>query len=146
MGFGGRRFHGSKKAVSAARERLNETGIFGGVAQRIAQALDCRVQAVVEVHKRVGRLEAGVQIFPGNDFAGALEKHGQNLKGLLLEANLEAIAAELPGAKVYLKDSKADNSVCGVLWHIGGPEPGSLDNNGSIWNKVSHEDYVSHEQ
>jgi hypothetical protein len=45
------------------------------------------------------------------------EEHGKNLEGLFLEADLDAVAAQLSRAKVYLKDSKADN-VCGIFWHL----------------------------
>jgi hypothetical protein len=72
---------------------------------------------MVEVHKGIGGPQPGVQIFPRDDFSGTLEEHCQHLKGLFLKANLEAVAAELPDAKVYLKDSKADNSVCGISCH-----------------------------
>lgn len=115
------KLHGSEEAISAARERFHKTGILCGVAQCIAQALHGGVQAVVEINKGIRRPQAGVKILPCNHFSGALQKRGQHLKGLFLEASLEPVAAELPGTKVYLKDSKADNSVCGVSWHFGRP-------------------------
>ena len=116
--FHGRKFHRSEEAISAARQRFHKAGILCRVAQRIAQPLDRGVQAVVEVHERIGGPQAAVEILPGDHFAGTLQQHGQDLKGLLLQANLEAVAAELPGAQVYVKDSKADNSVCGFTWHL----------------------------
>jgi len=126
--FLGRKFHRGEEAVSAPRERFHETGILGGVAQGVAQALDGRVQAMIEVYKRIGWPQAGVKIFPGNNFTGTLEKHGQDLQGLFLEANFDAVAAQLSRAKVYLKDSKADNSVCGISRHLADPDWGSLGN------------------
>lgn len=63
-----------------------------------------------------------MQIFPGDDFPGMLKEHGQDLKGLILEANLETVSAKFASAKVYFKDSKADNSVYRIPWHLAVPE------------------------
>jgi hypothetical protein len=60
-----------------------------------------------------------VEVLPCDNFTRTLEKHGQDLKRLFLEANFEPLAVQLPGAQVYLKDSKADNSVRGISWHLG---------------------------
>jgi hypothetical protein len=76
---------------------------------------------MIEIHESIGRPQASPKVFPGDDFTGTLEEHGQDLKGLLLEANLETVSAKLASAKVYLKGSKADSSVYTIPWHLAVP-------------------------
>ncbi len=49
-------------------------------------------------------------MLPSNDFAPVREQQLQNLEGLLLQPDLEALLAQLAGVQVRLEDSKADNS------------------------------------
>ena len=43
----------NEKAISPARQCLDELRIFCGVAQRIPQLVDCFVQAVIKIYKRI---------------------------------------------------------------------------------------------
>jgi hypothetical protein len=47
--------HGADPAVAAAFNGLNEDWVVGGIAQRIAQALDGSADAAVEIYKDVAR-------------------------------------------------------------------------------------------
>jgi hypothetical protein len=109
--------YGSQKTVAAASESFNKAGIFGGITKGVAQALDGGVQAVVEIHKCVSRPEPAVQLFPGNDFTGTFEEHGQDLEGLLLESHLNTIPAELTGTEIHFEDAEADNAVSPIAKH-----------------------------
>src|SRR5882724_3483559 len=108
-GFTGSSVDGCKQAITAAREGFNKTGVFGGIPEGIAQALDGGVQAMIEVYKGIGRPKPAVHFLPGNNFTGTLKEHGQNLERLLLKPDSDAIAAKLTGAKVCFKGSKADD-------------------------------------
>lgn len=93
---------------------------------------------MIEIHKSVGRPQAGPEIFAGDDLAGALKEHRQNPEGLLLEAHPQAVAANLAGGKVGFKDSKADNAaIYRAGWHLDRPRvPGSFGTNGRSGEKV----------
>jgi hypothetical protein len=62
---------------------------------------------VIEVDKRVSRPKAVAQFLASDDFAGFFEKQSQNLKGLVLQLDLQAMLAELPGAQVEFEARKA---------------------------------------
>jgi hypothetical protein len=109
--------YGSQKTVSAASECFNEAGIFGGITEGVAQALDGGVQAVVEIHEGVGRPEPAPQLFPGKNFTGTLEEHGQDLERLLLESHLSAVPPEFTGAEIHFEGTKADDAVFPLVWH-----------------------------
>ena len=68
------------------------------------------LRAVVEVDESVGLPEAGAQVVAGNDLAGGLEEEGQDLEGLLLEFDAQAVAAKLSGAQVELEYAEAAGS------------------------------------
>jgi hypothetical protein len=113
----GAHVYGGQKTVAAASESLNKAGIFSGITDGVAQTLDGGVQAVVEIHKCINRPEPAAQFFPGNDFPGMLEEHGQDLERLLLESHLDAVPAELTGTEIHFEDAEADDAVSPVLWH-----------------------------
>jgi hypothetical protein len=117
-GFTGSSVDGRKQAITTAREGFNKTGVFGGITEGIAQALDGGVQAMIEIYKRVGGPKPAAQFLPRNDFTGTLEEHGQNPERLLLKPDFDAIAAKLTGAKVGFKGSEADDIMDRILGHL----------------------------
>jgi hypothetical protein len=58
---------------------------------------------VVEVDECVDRPELCSQIFPGDDFAGVLKQVEQELRGLFLESDGDAIASQLRRSPFYFK-------------------------------------------
>jgi len=72
------------KAVPSSRERLNISWVFSGVSQGTPQALDRRIQSVVEIDKCVCRPQPATQLFPCNNFTRMLQQHRLNLERLLL--------------------------------------------------------------
>jgi hypothetical protein len=63
---------------------------------------------VVEIHEGV----CGPQLLPKfltcDDLAGVLEQHRQDLDGLLLKADSQALLGQFAGAKVQLEHAKAE--------------------------------------
>jgi hypothetical protein len=109
---------GREQAITAAREGFDKAGVFGGITEGVAQALDGGVQAVVEVHKGVGRPKTAVQFLSRNDFTRTLQEHGQDLERLLLKPYFDAIAAKLSSTQVGFKGSKADEIRNRILGHL----------------------------
>ena len=116
--FAGSSVDGREQAISAAREGFDKTGVFGGITEGIAQALYGSVQAVIKVHKGVGRPKTAVQLLSRNDFTRTLKEHGQDLERLLLKPYFDAIAAKLPSTQVGFKGSKADDIRDRILGHL----------------------------
>src|SRR3954453_2056479 len=63
-----------QKTVTSARNGLHESGLFGRVAQGIAEAPDCGVQAVVEIDKSVGWPESLAYLFARHDLSRTFQK------------------------------------------------------------------------
>ena len=66
--------HRGDEAVTAAGQRLDIAGTGGGIAERLAQLVYGRVQAVVEIDEGVGGPEFLAQLFAGDYLAGAVKQ------------------------------------------------------------------------
>jgi hypothetical protein len=84
--------------------------MFCCVAQSVAEPLDCRVKAHIEVHEGVCGPELALQLFSGNDLTGVFQQQRQDLKRLVLKLDLQAVLAQLARAQVRLKRAEADPS------------------------------------
>ncbi len=102
----------SNEPVSATGQRFDVARTGSGVSQRLANLVDGRVQAVVEVDERVGGPELLLQLFARDHLARPLQQQSQHLKGLLLQAQLDAALAQFSRAEVQLEDSEARDSGC----------------------------------
>src|SRR5258708_18642215 len=100
---------GRDEAISATGQRLDVLGAERRIAQAFAELIYGRVQAMVEVHEGIGGPQFLAQIFAGHHFSMALQKHGQYLKRLFLQAELDAVLAEFASRKIKLEDSEAHN-------------------------------------
>ena len=67
-------FHRCNKAVSAARKGLDEARFLWRISERFPNFGDRRVQAVVEVYKRVGGPEVETQLLAAYDLARVLRQ------------------------------------------------------------------------
>jgi hypothetical protein len=65
---------------------------------------------VVEVDEGVGRPEFLLQLFARDHLAGALQQQRQDLKWLLLQAQLDSVLAQFARVEIELKHSKARDS------------------------------------
>ena len=109
--------HLSDKPVTASRQRLNEPRRIGRVTQGIAESQDCVVEAHVKVHKSIRRPKLVAKLIPGNDFAGVLQQHGENLKGLLLQPESDPVFMQLAGCEVDLEGSEVENR-SRIAWNV----------------------------
>ena len=98
------------KPASAPGEGLNETGVFGRVAQRGAQLVDRRAHAVIEVHESIGRPKSFAQLVPGNHVAGMFQQHRQDLKGLLREPDFQSVLMHFTGLQIDLESAETENA------------------------------------
>jgi hypothetical protein len=71
---------------------------------------------VVEIDKRVRRPEFLAHLLASDHIAGALEKQGEHLERLLLEAKLPTVLAQLGRREIKLEDAKARNSARAMAW------------------------------
>src|SRR5208337_1296486 len=94
------RFHFPQKPVSPARQRLDELRPVRIVAQRLAQLLDGRIQAVLEIHKRVRRPDPRAQFLSRHHFSRFFQQRCQHLHRLLLYLVLLPALVQLPCANV----------------------------------------------
>jgi len=102
------RAHRPDEAISASRQGLNKSGIFGIIIQGCSKPLHGIVQPLLEVHKGVGGPQPLLKFFSGNDFPGALQQQDQNLDRLPLDSDLHSIFAEFPRLWVELEQPKAE--------------------------------------
>jgi hypothetical protein len=96
-----------KKPVPAAGNCLNENGSVRRVPKHFTQTFDGRVQACIEIHKGVCRPKRRMEIFAGDNPAGALQQLPQNEEGLILKPQLRAVSSELTRAGIQLKGAKS---------------------------------------
>jgi hypothetical protein len=65
----------SEKTIAAFRNRLDVTRSSGAVAKSFAKALHRIVDALIEFDESVGRPEALLEFFSGNELAGFFEEN-----------------------------------------------------------------------
>jgi len=61
---------------------------------------------VVEIHESVRGPEFLLKLFASYDLAGVLKQHRQELEGLFLKANSEAVLPQFAGAKIQFENPK----------------------------------------
>ena len=91
------------EAVAAPMQRLDEPRIVGIVAERRAQPLDRRIQAVLEIDERPGRPQALAQLFARHDFARTVEHRHENFEGLILKPDADSTLPQLARAHIDLE-------------------------------------------
>jgi hypothetical protein len=94
------------EAVATAGQGLNKARAFRRVSQRLPQFVDGRVEAVVEIDKRICRPDLRTQLFPSDDFPRSSQQNLQNKKRLLLQLDTRTLLAQFAGAQVDLEDPK----------------------------------------
>jgi hypothetical protein len=80
------------ETVSATRQSFNEPRLIRRIAQHFPEPIHRFIQAVVEVHKRVGRPQRPLEFFAGDQLTGALQQSHEHLEGLILQDELVTVA------------------------------------------------------
>jgi hypothetical protein len=96
-----------QKPVSPPGHRLYKSWILCRIAERIPESPDCGVDAVLEIHKGVIGPQPRAQLFACHNLTGALQQCQKNLQGLILQPDLDAIAAKFAGLAVDREYPKA---------------------------------------
>ena len=81
---------GRDEAIATTGEGFDEAWVIGGVPEGLADFIDSSAEGLVEVSRGLLAPDSCVELFTGEDFARALEKSGEDTKGLTLE--LDAVA------------------------------------------------------
>src|SRR5208282_2977270 len=92
--------HRSNETIAALGKRFDESWIVCLVAQGLAQFLDGRVQAVIEVHESVFGPKPLAKLLSRDHLPGLLQQHRQYLEGLLLKLDPVALLGQLPRTQV----------------------------------------------
>src|SRR5215469_3661531 len=82
------------EAIPSPGYGFNEVGAFSVVIQCRAKPHHGIVQALLEVHERVGRPQLLVQLFPGDGLARTLQQQDQYVHWLALQSDLHPLLAE----------------------------------------------------
>jgi hypothetical protein len=91
---------GPDEAISPSRECLDEPRRVRRVAERVAQAVDDGVQAMVEIPGRAGRREPLSEFVARDEVARPLQQQRQDLEGLFLKIDPDARLPQLAGPAV----------------------------------------------
>jgi hypothetical protein len=100
-------FYGGYEAIAAAGEGFDEAGAGGGVVEGFADAVDGGVDAVFGVDPGAVGPEVVGDLVAGEELARTFEEQAEDLEGLGVEAQADALAAELAGGDVGLEGSEA---------------------------------------
>ena len=111
-------FYGGYEAVAAAGEGFDEAWVGGGVAEGFADAVDGGVDAVFVVDEGAVGPELAGDLFAGEEVAGPLEEQAEDLEGLGVELDADALLAELSGGGVGFEDSEAIALRWGLRRHV----------------------------
>ena len=107
---------GTYESIPAPGQSFDKTRMAGGVTQRLANLVDRRVDAPVEVHKGAVAPKFLPQFLAGDHFARTRQQGHKHPKRLVLQLDLDAALAQLTGGEVGFEDPKADHSTKGELF------------------------------
>ena len=94
----------TRKPVAAPWDRLDVPRLVRVVLERVAQALDRRVESLVGVlDEGVGGPQRGAELLTRDEGSGPAEEREQHLRRLLTEGDADAGAAQLTGVEVHLE-------------------------------------------
>jgi len=105
-----RNFDLRKEAVAATRNGFHKAGTLGGVPEGLADFADRFVEPVVEIHESVRGPEFLLKLLASYDLAGVLSQRRQDLKGLFLKPDSQAVLAQFARAKIQFEDPKTEPS------------------------------------
>jgi len=101
-------FHTCDETIAYPRHRLDQLRRISRVSQRITQAVDRTVEAVVKVYEDVFGPEGLLKRLAGDYFAGVFDQEAQHIDGLPIEPDLYAALREFSRFEVQLKGFEPD--------------------------------------
>jgi hypothetical protein len=114
------------EAIAAPRQSLDEARRFSGVFQGLAQALDCGIDAVLEVDDRLAGPELPADFFAAHQLAWSLDQQGQDPQRLAFEPDLYPALAQLECAGIEFDVLEAEETNCSTVGVSHEPKPPSL--------------------
>lgn len=102
---------GSDETVAAPVQSLDVTWAFCGITQGQSQFAHGFVETAIEVDKCVRGPEPLTKFLPRDQFPGALQQQGQDVKWLLFQPDSHPVLAQFSGAEIHVKNAKAQGSV-----------------------------------
>ena len=115
---------GGDEAVSTAGQGFEEARARSEIAQRLANFVHRRIQAVIEIDESIGGPDFFAQVVARDHLTGILQQGSENLKRLFLKPYASAVFAQLSGGQVDFKNAKAQeagSAVGGRHRHEGAP-------------------------
>jgi hypothetical protein len=107
-----------EEAVAATSNGFHKAGTLGGVAQGLTDFADRFVETVVEIHESVREPEFFLKLLASYDLAGVLDQHRQELEGLFLQADSQAVLPQFASPKIKLENPKTEpHAVVKVFLH-----------------------------
>jgi len=91
------------------------------IPQHLANAVDRRVQAVIEVNKSAVGPEPVAQLLARDNLPRTFQQLAENLKSLLPQPDLDAALPQLARAQIHLENSESNHAVA-----VGPRHPGCL--------------------
>jgi hypothetical protein len=103
-----RRIDRRNKTISSLRQSLDEARGLGVVAEHNTQAVDCLIQAVIEINVEIVRPQSLSEVVANEDLAGTFPQCEERLKRLVLQFEPYAVLAQLARSGIRFEDAKAD--------------------------------------
>jgi hypothetical protein len=112
---------GNKEPISSLWNRLNVSGIFGVIVERLPKLANRHSKAAVKINERIAGPEAASKFLPADDLSGVFEERDEDPIRLLLQPYTSPVLQEFPRGGVYLKRAELiDNS--GLCLHTLAPK------------------------
>jgi len=108
----------NKEPIPSLWNRLNVSGIFGIIVQRLPQLANRHSKTAVEINERIVRPEAGSKLLPADDFSGVFKERDEEPTRLLLQLDASPVLQEFSGGDIYLKRTELidDSGLCLQTW------------------------------
>jgi hypothetical protein len=103
--------------IPAARQCLDEARIRRRVVQRVSQAADRVVQAVIEFDERIRRPQRPLQLLAGDDAHRVFDEQLQHPKRLVRHPNPQAALTQLTSVEVSLERAETQRVTTRAVGH-----------------------------
>src|ERR1700730_2371818 len=101
-------FHFTDEAISPPRQSFNVLGLFNRVSQSLPQPRHGIVNAMIEIHERVGRPQPIPQLPTGHYLAAPFRQNGKNGQGTSVDWQSYLTFAQFIRAHVKLENAETN--------------------------------------